>query len=67
MYKSGFSELDISKKLEIHPYRIKLANNINISLDDCLLYLKKLSVLDEDIKSGKIDKKVGFEKFILGL
>ena len=67
MYKSGFSELDISKKLEVHPYRIKLANNINISLDDCLLYLKKLSVLDEDIKSGKIDKKVGFEKFILGL
>ena len=67
MFKSGYSELDISKKLDVHPYRIKLANNVNISLNDCLMYLKKLSVLDENIKTGKIDKKVGFEKFILGL
>ena len=67
MFKMGFSELDISKKLEVHPYRIKLANGINISTSDCLIYLKKLSLLDEDIKSGKADKKIGFEKFILSL
>lgn len=67
MFKSGYSELDISRKLDVHPYRIKLANGVNISLDDCLMYLKKLSTLDENIKIGKIDKKIGFEKFILNL
>lgn len=67
MFKSGYSEFDISKKLDVHPYRIKLAREVDISISDCLIYLKKLSSLDEDIKSGKIDKKVGFEKFILSL
>ena len=67
MFKKGFTELDISKKLDVHPYRIKLSNEVNITLDECLLYLKKLSLLDEEIKTGKIDKKVGFEKFILSL
>lgn len=67
MYKMGFSESDIASKLGVHPYRIKLANNININLDKCIYYLKKLSSLDEDIKLGKIDKKIGFQKFILSL
>ena len=67
MYKMGFSESDITSKLGVHPYRIKLANNVNISLDKCIYYLKKLSVLDENIKLGKIDKKIGFQKFILSL
>ena len=67
MFKSGYSETDIVRKLDVHPYRIKLANNVNIDLKDCLNYLKKLSVLDEEIKTGKVDKKAGFEKFILSL
>ena len=67
MFKSGYSEIDISKKLEAHPYRIKLANNVDISLNECLRYIKDLSVLDENIKTGKVDKKIGFIKFILSL
>lgn len=67
MFKSGYSELDISKKLDVHPYRIKLANNVDISSNECIEYIKKLSVLDEEIKTGKIDKKIGFERFILNL
>lgn len=67
MFKSGYSELDISKKLDVHPFRIKLANNVSISLDECLMYIKKLSILDEEIKTGMIDKKSGFINFILGL
>ena len=67
MLKSGYSEIDISKKLDIHPYRIKIANSVNINLDDCLRYIKDLSILDEEIKTGKIDKKMGFIKFILNL
>ena len=30
-------------------------------------YLSKLSKLDEDIKTGKVDKREGFANFILGL
>ncbi|MBQ6282124.1 MAG: DNA polymerase III subunit delta [Bacilli bacterium] len=67
MFKGGYSEFDISKKLDIHPFRIKLANAVCISLDECLEYLKKLSILDEEIKTGMIDKKNGFIKFILSL
>lgn len=67
MFKSGYSELDMSKKLDVHPYRIKLANNVNVSVNECLIYIKQLSILDEEIKSGIIDKKSGFIKFILDL
>ncbi len=67
MYKMGYSELDISKKLDVHPYRIKLARQVDVDTDECIDYLKRLSLLDEEIKSGKIDKKVGFQKFIFSL
>lgn len=67
MFRSGYSERDIVSALGVHPYRIKLANEVNITTDDALKYLKKLSILDEEIKTGKIDKKVGFEKFILDI
>ena len=67
MFKMGYSESNIATKLGVHPYRIKLANDVNIVENECLNYLKKLSVLDENIKLGKVDKKVGFEKFILSL
>lgn len=65
MYKSGFSEFDIAKSLDIHPYRIKLANQSVVSESDALLYLKKLAIIDKSIKTGKIDKRIAFERFIL--
>lgn len=67
MFKSGYTEFDISKILDVHPYRIKLANGVNVSMNEVLKYLKDLSLLDENIKTGKIDKRIGFEKFILSL
>lgn len=67
MYKSGYSEFDITKILDIHPYRIKLAKNMDIKENDALNFLRKLAMLDELIKKGEIDKKIGFEKFILGI
>ena len=30
-------------------------------------YILKLADLDYNIKSGKIDKKIGFEQFLLGI
>ena len=67
MFKSGYSELDISKSLGAHPYRIKLANGVNISMDNVLKILRSLALLDENIKTGKVDKKEAFLKFILSL
>lgn len=67
MYKGGYSEYNIASLLGINPYRIKLANESAVSETDSLIYLRKLGELDRNIKTGKINKKVGFEKFILGI
>ena len=67
MYKSGYNEYSIASSLKINPYRIKLANESRVSDTDSLVYLRKLGELDRNIKTGKINKKVGFEKFILGI
>lgn len=67
MFKSGYTEADIARVLGVHPYRVKVANEVCISNYDNIRYLKSLSKLDEDIKTGKIDKREGFTNFILGL
>ena len=67
MFKTGYNEFDIAKKLDIHPHRVKLANNVGIDGMQALKYLKELSKLDADIKTGVLDKRVGFLEFILNL
>jgi DNA polymerase-3 subunit delta len=67
MYKEGYTEYDISRNLNVHPYRVKLAYNMDITINESLEYIKKLSELDRNIKSGAIDKKYAFEKFIIEL
>lgn len=67
MYKEGYTEYDISRNLNVHPYRVKLAYNMDITTNEALEYIKKLSELDRNIKSGIIDKKYAFEKFIIEL
>lgn len=69
LYKKGYSEKDISSMLNVHPYRIKLALNKGSKFQDdvLILYLEKLANLDINIKSGKIDKDLGLELFILSL
>lgn len=67
MFKSGYSEIDISKSLGVHPYRIKLANGVRVSMDEVLKILRKLALLDENIKTGKVDKRSAFLEFILSL
>lgn len=67
MFKSGYSEADISKSLGVHPYRIKLANSVNISMDNVVKILRDLALLDENIKTGKANKREVFLEFILSL
>lgn len=69
LYLNGYTENDIAKCLNIHPYRVKLAAQNSRKYDANILidYLKQLSDLDINIKTGKIDKNLGLELFILKL
>lgn len=67
LVKIGYSEKEIATKLKLHPYRVKLANQNSrkFKSDTLIKYLKKLSDIDYNIKSGKIDKYLVLELFIL--
>lgn len=55
--------------LHAHPYRIKLAiQSVQyLSSASLLEMLAKLAVLDQKLKGGLLDKKLGFELFLLEL
>lgn len=65
--KQGLNNQAIALQLGIHPYRIKLAANMNFKEPILLTYLEKLADLDINIKSGKINKYLGLELFFLQL
>lgn len=69
LYLNGYTENNIASILKIHPYRVKLANQNSKKYDANILlnYLSKLANLDISIKTGKIDKQLGLELFILAL
>lgn len=69
LINDGMNEGDIAKKLGIHPYRIKLANEKSKTIDTNKLtkYLVDLANLDIDIKSGKVNKNIGLELFFLNM
>lgn len=63
----GFSEAQIASDLGIHPYRIKLSKQVDITEKEALEYLNLLATLDENIKMGKTNKEVGLEMFFLSI
>lgn len=65
--KRGYSEKEIASRLEIHPYRVKLAlsKSKNFQEETLLQYIEDLAQLDLRIKGGKLDKNIGLELFIL--
>lgn len=65
--KEGFMSKDIASTLKIHPYRVKLALETNYPDFELKDILKKLHNLDYEIKTGKVDKIVGLENFLLHL
>lgn len=65
MRQSGYSEKEIVSTLKEHPYRINLAMNSVYEVADLKDKLLKLSKLDYDIVTGKVDKFFGFEMFLL--
>lgn len=68
LLERGYSQEDVAKHFNIKSgiayYLIKNASSN--SLESLEGHLKRLSKLDYEIKSGKIDKKLGLEIFILG-
>lgn len=63
----GYSESNIANELSCHPYRVKLALEkvYHLNKMDLMDLLEELSNLDVKIKSGEIDRFVGFELFLL--
>ena len=64
-----FTEREIADKLNVHPYRIKLANQKSkkLSYDVLTNYLFDLSEIDYKIKSGLSNKNASLELFFINL
>lgn len=69
LMNQGRSKEDIVTELHAHPYRVKLAMNDVSRLSNSYLMqmLAKLATLDQQLKAGLIDKKIGFELFLIEL
>lgn len=67
LFKKGHTEKDIASILKIHPYRVKLAiqNSRNYNSKTLLKYINDLADIDIDIKTGKTNKDLALELFIL--
>ncbi len=63
----GFSKSEITKELKAHPFRVEktlaMCHKIKMKTLNTVLY--DLADLDQRIKSGRIDKKLGFELFLV--
>lgn len=67
LLKKGLSEKDVASTLKIHPYRVKVAlqNSRNYDSKTLLKFISDLADIDFDIKTGKINKDLALELFIL--
>lgn len=64
---NGFRYNDLASELKVHPYRVKMANQIarKTSSNEALLVLKQLSILEQSIKQGRVIPEIGFELFLI--
>ncbi len=69
LIQQGQTKDEIVTSLNVHPYRVKLAmQSIEYLTSDYLMkMLAKLADLDQKLKGGLIEKKLGFEMFLLEL
>lgn len=63
----GMNERMIQQHLPVHPYRVtkSIESLKDLSAQRCLAILNSLAELDQSFKMGLIDKKVGFELFLI--
>ena len=65
--RKGYNDKEIGKFLGVNPYRLKYIRQEgkDFDLNELLKCLDELSKLDVQIKTGKIDKKMGLELFMV--
>lgn len=65
----GKNKDEITNILSVHPYRVKLAiNNLySYSLEELTKNLNNLFILDKDIKTGLVNKKIAMELYLANL
>ncbi len=65
----GYSKQEIANELKAHPYRVQMTMQscMNLSISSILEILNELATLDQKLKNGMIDKKTGFELFLINL
>lgn len=65
----GYTREQITSELKAHPYRVKLSLQTcaSLELSYILDILNRLATLDQKLKSGQLDKKMGFEIFLIDL
>lgn len=67
LVSQGLNESEITTELKAHPYRVKLSIQA-VQMTTCkqlLNVLDELASCDQKIKTGLLDKKLGFELFLL--
>ena len=69
LVKEGYEQAQVASKMKVSPnrayYMIKNANMF--AVDVIKKYINNIALLDYNIKSGKVDKRIGFEEFLLNL
>ena len=67
LMKIGYQQANIAETLKIHPYRVKLAMQEVRKFDEKILrrLFDDLVEMDYQIKSGKIEKGLSFQLFVL--
>ncbi|PZE22733.1 DNA polymerase III subunit delta [Paenibacillus xerothermodurans] len=69
LQQQGYSQQQMASQLGLHPYAVKIAAGqaSRFELKRLALLLQQLADLDYQMKSGKIDKALGLEMFLLRL
>lgn len=69
MVENGLTQNEISTKMKISSSRAyyMIKDSANFKKETLENYITSLAELDYNIKSGKVDKKIGFEQFLLGI
>jgi DNA polymerase-3 subunit delta len=69
MHQQGYSQQQIASRIAVHPFavRVALKQSARYSAETLSRLLKELADLDYAMKSGRIDKLLGLELFLLRL
>ena len=67
--QQGKTNSEIAEVLHIHPFRVKKSAELiaNTSVERLNILIEELAKLDKDIKIGKVDPRLGLDRFVLDL